>query len=221
MKGAAGTIPQPTMSAPAPASKKLSLKRIVSILLAVLIGAGLGAAGRWLFFDQPLPPLAERPNTVVGGPFSLTDQFGIRVQDADFRGKLMLVYFGYTYCPDVCPTELQTITAALETLGTAAGEIVPIFITVDPARDTVTLMKDYAANFHPALRALSGSPEDVATAARSYRIYYAKVQGEGDDDYRMDHTSIVYLMDRKGQYLAHFPAATAPERMAKRLRQAL
>jgi protein SCO1/2 len=137
----------------------------------------------------------------------------------------MLVYFGYTYCPDVCPTELQTITTALEALGPAAAEIVPIFISVDPARDTVAQMKDYAANFHPALRALSGSPDEVAAAARSYRIYYVKVQNNGAeadaDDYSMDHTAIVYLMDRKGRYLAHFPSATPPERLAERLRQAL
>ncbi len=213
------------MPSPDPTPKRTSPRRIVSILLAILIGAGLGAAGRWLFFDQPLPPLAERQSAVVGGSFSLIDQFGARVDDSDFRGKLMLVYFGYTYCPDVCPTELQTITLALEALGPAAGEIAPIFITVDPARDTVALMKDYASNFHPALKALSGSPEETAAAARAYRVYYAKVTDEGaeggDEDYRMDHTAIVYLMDRKGRYLAHFPAATAPEKMAERLRRAL
>ncbi len=210
---------------PGPSPRRPSLRRLVSIVLAVLLGVGLGAAGRWLFFDQPLPSFGERQNTVIGGPFSLTDQFGARVREADFRGKLMLVYFGYTYCPDVCPTELQTITTALEALGPAAAEIVPIFISVDPARDTVAQMKDYAANFHPALRALSGSPDEVAAAARSYRIYYVKVQNNGAeadaDDYSMDHTAIVYLMDRKGRYLAHFPSATPPERLAERLRQAL
>jgi protein SCO1/2 len=117
---------------------------------------------------------------------------------------------------------------ALEALGPAAEEIVPIFITIDPARDTVPLMKEYAANFHPALRALSGSREEIAAAAQAYRVYYAKSPsedaeaGETDaDDYSMDHTAIVYLMDRKGRYLAHFPSATPPERMAERLRQAL
>jgi protein SCO1/2 len=198
---------------------------LLTIVLAVVIGAGLGAAARWLFFDQPLPPIKERSNVVIGGPFSLTDQFGARVREADFRGKLMLVYFGYIFCPDVCPTELQTITTALEALGPAAAEIVPIFITIDPDRDTVALMKDYAANFHPALRALSGSRQEIAAAARAYRVYYAKSPSEGAeaeaDDYSMDHTAIVYLMDRKGRYLAHFPSATPPERLTERLRQAL
>lgn len=157
----------------------------------------------------------------IGGPFTLTDQNGITRHDSDFRGKLMLVYFGYTYCPDVCPATLNTMTAALDKLGTAADQVQPIFITVDPARDTVKQMKLYAANFSPRLLALTGTPDQIAAAAKAYRVYFEEHPGEAKDDYAVDHSAFVYLMGRDGRYLAHFGPDTTAEQMAAAIKQRL
>ncbi len=154
---------------------------------------------------------------LIGGPFHLTDQNDQIRTEADFRGQLLLVFFGYTNCPDVCPTTLQTITTALDKLGPDAAKVTPIFITVDPDRDTPKVMKAYAANFTPRLIALSGSPEEIAAAAKAYRIYYKKV-GEGAD-YSMDHTALVYVMGPDGRYLAHFSTEATADDIVKDLRQ--
>jgi cytochrome oxidase Cu insertion factor (SCO1/SenC/PrrC family) len=154
--------------------------------------------------------------TAIGGRFALLDQYGALRRDSDFRGKLMLVYFGYTYCPDACPTALQKMSEALDQLGAAADAVQPIFISVDPERDTVAQMKLYAQNFHPRLLALTGTPQATAAAARAYRVYFAKVTPKGDDDYLIDHSSLVYLMGRDGRYLAHFgPDVGAADMAAK------
>ena len=145
---------------------------------------------------------SETGIALIGGPFHLVDQNGQPRSDADFRGQYLLVFFGYTNCPDVCPTTLQTITTAMDKLGSDAAKVTPIFITVDPDRDTADVLKAYASNFHPRLVALTGSAAEIAAAAKAYRIYYAKV-GEGAD-YSMDHSSIVYLMGPDGKYLGHF-----------------
>jgi protein SCO1/2 len=155
----------------------------------------------------------------IGGAFELTDQNGGVRTDGAYRGQLMLVFFGYTHCPDVCPIGLQSMTEALTELGEAGNIVRPIFITVDPARDTPERMKEYAANFHPRLVALTGSEEQVARAAKAYRVYYAKAKpkdgthaGHGDHgDYLMDHNSFIYLMGADGRYLTHFPANASVE----------
>jgi cytochrome oxidase Cu insertion factor (SCO1/SenC/PrrC family) len=131
----------------------------------------------------------------------------------DFRGKLMLIYFGYTYCPDVCPTELQTMSEAIERLGPSGDAVQPLFITVDPARDTPEQLKSYAENFHPRLLALTGSAEQIAQVARAYKVFYQLVK-QGDGEYLMDHSSIVYLMDHEGRYVAHFGGNLNAEQMA-------
>lgn len=144
----------------------------------------------------------------IGGPFALIDQNGKTVSHEDFAGKFMLVYFGYTYCPDICPAELLIMGQAVDLLGKKAEEVVPIFITLDPKRDTPEKMKDYVAAFHPLMVGLTGSEEQVAAAAKAYRVYYRyvpnKTSGELGDNYAVDHTGYVYLMDRSGNYLAHF-----------------
>jgi cytochrome oxidase Cu insertion factor (SCO1/SenC/PrrC family) len=151
----------------------------------------------------------------IGGPFALLDQNGVLRHDSDFRGELMLVYFGYTYCPDACPTALQTMTAALDDLGDEARAVQPIFISVDPERDTVAQMKSYSQNFHPRLLALTGSPDQVAAAATAYRIFYEKVKPPEGGDYLLDHSSFIYLMGRDGRYLTHFgPEMTAADMAA-------
>jgi len=154
---------------------------------------------------------------LVGGPFHLTDQNGQVRTDADFRGQFLLVFFGYSHCPDTCPTTLQTITTAMDNLGSNAAKVTPMFITVDPDRDTPKVLKAYASNFTSRLVALTGSAEEIAAAAKEYRIYYKKV-GDGAD-YSMDHTALVYLMGPDGGYLGHFSTEAKADDIVKDQRQ--
>jgi protein SCO1/2 len=158
----------------------------------------------------------------VGGPFSLIDQHGTRVTDKDFRGRLMLVYFGFTFCPDVCPTSLQAMAAAIDMLGTRASEVVPIFITVDPERDTPKALEPYVANFYPRLVGLTGSAAEIEAVARLYRVYFKKVKDEASSaPYTIDHTSIIYLMDRDGRFVTHFTHTTKPDTIAAAIAKAM
>ncbi len=158
----------------------------------------------------------------VGGPFALTDHTGKRVTDKDFRGRFMLVYFGFTYCPDVCPTGLQVMTAALDQIGAKAERITSILISLDPERDTPAQLAEYVKAFHPRLVGLTGSLDEIAAAARAYRVYYKKVKDEKSTvGYTVDHTSILYLMDPKGEFVAHFTHATAVDAIVSRLQRVL
>jgi protein SCO1/2 len=159
---------------------------------------------------------------LVGGPFSLIDQDGRRVTEKDFLGKYILVFFGYTYCPDICPTELQVMSAALDQMGPEAGRIQPIFVSIDPARDTPEVLKAYVANFGPRLIGLTGSPEEVAAIAKAYRAYYAKAgNGSTATDYLMDHSSIIYLMGPDGRFVKHMPYTTDAAKLATELKETL
>jgi len=155
----------------------------------------------------------------IGGPFTLTDQHGATRKDSQFRGKLMLVYFGYTYCPDVCPTALQTMGEALERLGPQASEVQPVFITIDPERDTPEQLRLYAESFDPRFVMLTGSEVQIAEAARGYKVYY-RVTKKGDE-VQVDHSAFVYLMDRNGRYATHFGDSVSPEAMAAAIAKAL
>jgi protein SCO1/2 len=157
-------------------------------------------------------PLESVGTASIGGDFTLVDQDGKTRRAEDFRGKLMLIYFGYTYCPDVCPTELQTMGEAVDLLGDKQDAVQPIFVTIDPERDTPEQLRLIAESFHPRLVALTGSKEQVAAAARAYKVYFAKRPVEGGD-YLMDHSSFVFLMGRDGKYLMHFGPGTTPEQM--------
>ena len=156
----------------------------------------------------------------VGGPFTLTDQAGKLRSDSEFRGKLMIVYFGYTYCPDVCPTDLMAITQALEALGPAAADVQPVFITIDPERDSKVLA-DYVAAFHHSFVGLTGSPDAIRKVADSYKAFYAKVPGERAGEYAIDHAGVIYLMGRNGEYLGFMPPQTNPDRLTEILRKNL
>jgi protein SCO1/2 len=190
---------------------------VVAIVGAVALG--------WLISDLMMPGggvlarLQGMTTPQIGGPFSLVDDTGKARTDAEFRGRFMLVYFGYTHCPDACPTALQDIADALAALGPAADQVVPIFITIDPERDTVQSLNGYAEQFDPHFVALTGAPDQVAGAAKAYRVYYRKASDK--PDYLMDHTSIVYLMGRDGAFLTHFTHETTPEQMAAALRKYL
>ncbi len=158
----------------------------------------------------------------IGGPFTLVDHDGKTRGDGDFQGEHMLIYFGYTYCPDVCPTALSDMALAMDALGDEAPKVRPIFITVDPSRDTPERLKPYVANFHPRLVGLTGSETAVAAAAKAYRVYFAKSKTEAaPGEYLMDHTSIIYLMGPDGRYLTHFTHGVTVETMAKRIRENL
>jgi len=185
-------------------------------ILGVLVLAGAIAYGLWR--DREFGESAGVP---IGGPFTLTDQNGAIRHDSEFRGRMMLVYYGYTYCPDACPAALNVMTGAMDRLGEDADAVQPIFITVDPERDTVAQMKSYASNFTPRLVALTGSPDAIAAAARAYRVYFQKAAGEGKDDYTMDHSAFVYLMGRDGRYLTHFGPDVTAEQMAAAIQKFL
>lgn len=197
-----------------PKSLAARLSLILSALAVIVI---LGAIA-WYQFT---PELRTGGRAAVGGPFSLIDQHGRTVTDETLRGQYLLVYFGYTFCPDVCPTELQAMSQALDELGPEAERITPVFVTVDPARDTVEQLASYAEHFHPRLLALTGSEQQIADAAKAYRVFYKRAESEGSSDYLMDHSSIIYLMGPDGAFLTHFTYGTEPATMAAGIRKHL
>jgi cytochrome oxidase Cu insertion factor (SCO1/SenC/PrrC family) len=188
--------------------------RAAAILLLAAIIGGTALLVSWL-------RSTDGAAAMIGGAFELTDQTGKRVTDRDFRGKLMLIYFGFVFCPDACPTALQNMSDAVDLLGPAAADVVPIFITVDPERDTEEVLRSYAEAFHPRLKALRGTPEEIAKAAKSYRVYFKKAAESAPGEYLVDHSSIVFLMGRDGRYLTHFTHMTLPEPMAAEIKKRL
>jgi cytochrome oxidase Cu insertion factor (SCO1/SenC/PrrC family) len=157
----------------------------------------------------------------VGGPFELTDQTGHRRTDADFRGKLVVLYFGYTYCPDVCPTELQSITLALDKLGANAEAVQPLFITVDPERDTPARLAEFVSSFHPRLIGLTGSAADIKKTAIAYRTFFVKNAAAASGEYSVDHTGFIYLIGKDGRYLGFLPPGVSPDEIADAIRARL
>ena len=186
-----------------------TLYAIAGLLLALLlIGTG---AYVWVSGGSP-------PGLTVGGPFELVNGDGKPVTEKDFRGKYMLIYFGYTFCPDVCPTTLNAVSDALDKLGAKAEKIRPVFITVDPKRDTPAVVKQFAAAFGPRVTGLTGSAAQIAAVAKGYRVYYAEHRtGPGPDDYAMDHSSVLYLMGPDGRFIGPVRADMAPDAMAASL----
>ncbi len=156
----------------------------------------------------------------IGGPFQLTDQAGQGVTEKNLQGKPTLIFFGFTHCPDVCPTSLFELSEVLRAMGSDADRVNAIFISVDPERDTPAAMKDYLSSFDPHLRGLTGSPEDIAKVISAYRVYAKKVPLK-DGDYTMDHTALIYLMDREGKFVSPFNLKRSPEEAAKDLKRYL
>ena len=193
--------------------------RLIAFIVAgFLIGALAGAAVLLVTTPPGGQPVQSSGTALVGGPFSLVGTDGKPVTDRDFRGRYMLIFFGFTHCPDICPAELQVIAQALEQLGDKAKNVVPIFITLDPERDTPEAMGSYVKSFGPNFVGLTGSPEAIAAAAKAYRVSYAKVEDkESAADYGVDHSALVYLMDPKGRYVTHFSYGLSAEQMAEKL----
>jgi len=174
--------------------------------------------------STPIVTVISKPQTgtpQLGGHFSLTDQHGVPRTDADFKGKYQLIYFGYAFCPDICPMALSHITQALKILGNKAEQVTPIFITVDPGRDNVEQLAVYVQNFHPSLVALTGTEQQVKQAKQAFKVYSSKVEEKGTTDYLVDHTSIIYLMDRQGKFVTHFNHETTPSVIADTLKSLL
>jgi protein SCO1/2 len=194
------------------------------LALALVFGLLAGAAAAYMTLSVPSTP-GTSPSTgrpAIGGPFALTDTTGARRTEKDFAGKPMLVYFGFTNCPDVCPSGLQTLTVALDKLGDKAERLTPLFITIDPERDTPQTLAAYIKSFHPRIQALSGSVEDVQAAIKTYRVYAVKVPDASDPKrYNIDHSSFFYLMDAQGRYVKHFPHSTDAGQLAEALAAAL
>ena len=191
------------------------------LVMASMFGCGLAPAA-----EQEQPSATQMMDDLmyghgpIGGPFTLTDQNGKPRRDIDFRGKLMIVYFGYTFCPDVCPADMMSITQALEALGPTAESVQPVFITIDPERDAKVLA-EYLAAFHPSFVGLTGSPEQIRKVANSYKVFYVKMPGERSGEYSIDHTGAIYLMGRGGEYLGFMPPQTSPDRLTEVLRKNL
>lgn len=153
----------------------------------------------------------ETGHANIGGAFSLTDQTGKPVTDKDLHGTLSLVFFGFSHCPDICPVTLDTFTQVMQGLGEESNQLTPVFITVDPARDTPEVMAETLSPFHPAIIGLTGSEAEVKQATSAYKAYAAKRAGqEGQDNYLMDHSGYFYLMDRQGEYIRHFSQENTP-----------
>ncbi|MBV9655093.1 MAG: SCO family protein [Acetobacteraceae bacterium] len=183
--------------------------RILAVA-GILLAGLLFAAGGALWWG------GGRDAAAIGGRFALENGDGQRVTDRDFLGKYMLVYFGYTFCPDVCPTTLNEIAEALDQLGAEADRVQPVFITVDPGRDTPAVVKRYVAAFSPKIVGLTGSEASIAETAKEYRVYVAKRRtGEGANDYTVDHSSVLYLMGPNGAFLAPIRADESGEQMAR------
>jgi protein SCO1/2 len=156
----------------------------------------------------------------IGGPFQLTDQTGETITDKSLEGRPTLIFFGFTHCPDVCPTSLFEISEVLRAMGQQADHVNAYFISVDPERDTPAAMKDYLSSFDPHLKGLTGDPEVMAKVISEYRVYAKRVPLK-DGDYTMDHTALVYLMDRDGRFVAPFNLKRTPDEAAAELKRYL
>jgi len=187
------------------------------MLASAVAGCALLAAALILYHEVIRPPAAAAS---IGGPFELIDQDGSSVTDATYRGKWLLVYFGYTYCPDACPTALNDMAEALAGLGALRARVQPLFITIDPERDTQAVLKPYVAAFDAGIYGLTGSAEQIAKVAREYRIEYRR-DGAAGGEYGMAHSSAIFLIDPNGRFVTKFSQTTAPETIAATLRKAM
>ncbi len=200
-------------------------QKYLPLLLILLVAAIATGAFLWRLGDQKVATIVPSPTDIepqvaVGGPFSLVDQHGKAVNDLDYRGKYMMVFFGFTYCPDVCPTTLSVMDAVFEKLGAQADKVVPIFITIDPMRDTPEELKNYLDAFGPRFVGLTGTDAQITAAAKAYRVYYKKHDVQGGD-YTFDHSSIIYLMGSDGKFLTNYSLDQGPDFIAADLAKRL
>ncbi len=192
---------------------------IVAVLVFALAALGIAAYAIIELRNRPMAgagwEAASDDAVPIGGAFELTDHTGRRVTRTDFAGKSLMVFFGFTHCPDVCPLALNQIALTMVALGDWAGQVQPLFITVDPERDTPQVMADYVAPFDAGIVGLTGSAEEIEAVEKSYRAYARKVEAESAaDGYTMDHSAIIYLMGPDGRFITLFDASDTPDAMA-------
>ena len=195
------------------------------ITIALMIAAGtvlIMLMNLPAFRSPPKPAVTVTGQAAIGGPFTLEDTKGNVITEKVLDGHYTLIYFGYTFCPDICPLALQYVTQSIQMAGPVADEVLPLFITIDPERDTKDVIASYLGHFHPRMIGLTGTPEQIRAAESAYRVYASKSPGsEGKTDYMMDHTGYIYLMNREGHYVAHFPKDATAQDIAARLRREL
>lgn len=199
--------------------------RLILAMIAALALIALIAFATWRFMaPEPIARIGKTTSLAIpggvkiGGAFRLTDHTGQTVTDEDFRGRFMLISFGYGFCPDICPTALQTMSVAIDLLGPDGEQVQPIFITIDPERDTVDFMADYVASFHPRLVGLTGTKAETDKTADLFRVYHAKVEGGAPDEYLMDHSAFIYLMGPDGAFLEIYRHAATPDELVGEIR---
>ena len=198
------------------------LRNRQALIPYLLLVAALAGGVLWYESNQ-VPGLGRVVTTGqadVGGPFQLTDQHGKRVSEQDFRGRYMLIYFGYSFCPDVCPTTLAVMAQALEKAGDRARRVTTVFITIDPERNTPQVLDDYMKAFGPSFVGLTGSAAEIKDVLKKYRVYAAKKPLDGGG-YGMDHSSVLYLMGPNGKMISFYDEAVSPDDLAKDLRSKL
>ena len=206
----------------------MNKKRIIRSLLIIVAALGFSALIAFLQIEA-YKKTAPSPNAQtikvagapVGGPFTLTDHKGHPFTDQDLRGKYALIYFGFTSCAAICPAELQKMNVALTRSGALADQIQPVFITVDPARDTQSVLANYVAQFHPALIGLTGTEEQIQAVLKAYKIYARKVEDPAFSDYTMDHSSYIYFLDPAGNLLGLYGASSTPSEIEAAIKAAL
>lgn len=201
------------------------MHRRTTVIAAVALA--IAALSAWYIFssvtrfgipEQPTPLTSQQIQ--VGGPFTLLAHTGKAISDDDFRGRYMLVFFGYTFCPDVCPTALNEMAMTLDALGNDAEIVQPLFITIDPQRDTPEVLAEYVAAFDRRIIGLTGTAQQIASAAKAYHTYYAKaeIDGSSGDNYFMDHSAFIYLMGPDGRFLTALPYHETADQIARTIR---
>jgi|SRR5215469_8285375 len=205
---------------PTPTKPRLPPFVLLATVFAGLLVLAAGLLIGLAFRDQGKGVAGNPLSAAIGGKFSLVDQNGKPFTDADLKGKWQLVFFGYTHCPDVCPTALNDLSLALDQLGAKQKDVGIVFISVDPERDTPTVLKSYVESFGGPIEALTGSSDQVAEAAKAYRVYFAK-HPRADGGYDMDHSALIYIMDPKGRFTGTFTPDDTSDKMATRLKKLL
>lgn len=203
------------------------VRRLVQVGLGSLLGLVIAYGAAYVMWggrpDVVILGAAQTEGRVpIGGPFRLVDHTGAEVTERSWEGRHLLMFFGFTYCPDICPAELNTIAEVMDALGPDADRVQPLFVTVDPERDTPEALAHYVAAFHPRIVGLTGTPERIAETARAYRVFYARVRtGDGPGDYTMDHSTAAYLMSPSNEFVAVFSHTTEPARIVETIRARL
>ena len=198
---------------------KRSNRLLVGLMVGMMAAAAAVIVVGWQLIRSQKSDQAALGQPKIGGAFTLTDQTGRTITDQSFRGSYELIYFGYTSCPDTCPTELQSMAQALQSLGPAGEKVQPIFITVDPERDTVKQLAGYVPLFTPRLEGLTGTQEQVAQAAKAFKVYYAKAEQPNGAPYLMNHSSFFYLMGPDGGFVTLLEGDTDPDKMAAEIKE--